>query len=171
MNRLKFFAVALAFVSMASQARSIQPDAFRGEVAPVLSQIEVTNVALKGEVLKENSMHPYTNFTIAIPVMVSTGSACTTFVGQQTKIEESGLQSIQMMGSTDPIVDACIEIFPMPVKSLLTFNFQVVTGGFVPADPIQTQIIQILPLGMYEVTLNMNNNSVTVRAIRLSHRN
>ena len=171
MKSLKFFVVALAFVSAASQARSLHPDTFRNEVAPVLSQLEVTSVATKGEVLKENHHHPFSNFTIAIPVTVNPGSACTAFVGQQTTVERSGLKAIQMMGASDPINDVCIAVMPMPEKTQLTFDFQVLTGGFVPAQPIQTQIIQILPNGLYEVRLDMGNKSVTVRALRRQPRN
>ncbi len=168
MKSLSLLVLGLSLVTNLAQARSLHPDTFRGEVAPVLSEIEVTKVAKYGEVLKSSHRRPFSNFLIAIPVSVNPGSACTSFVGQQISEKVAGngkVPTIRMMGASDPVQDACIAVMPAPVKTQLTFNMQVLTGGFVPADDIQRQLVQIMPLGLYSVTLNMGNQSVTVEPV------
>lgn len=170
MKSFSLLVLGLSLVANVAQARSLHPDTFRGEVAPVLSEIEVTKVAKYGEVLRTTHRRPFSNFLIAIPVSVNPGSACTSFVGQQVSEKNGSVPSIRMMGASDPVQTACIAVMPEPVKTQLTFNMQVLTGGFVGADDIQTQVVQIMPLGMYKVTLNMGNQSVTVEPLRRHHR-
>ena len=54
---------------------------------------------------------------------------------------------------------------PRPIQTKLTVTMKVLTGGFVPAKRIQRQIVQILPIGLFEITLDMGNDSVTVRPL------
>jgi hypothetical protein len=75
------------------------------------------------------------------------------------------------MGASDPINDVCIAVMPAPVNTKLTLRMEVLTGGIVAADPIQRQIVQIMPLGLHEVTLDMDNESVTVRPVGRRPRN
>jgi hypothetical protein len=159
MKKVQLFLLSLAFVGVAANAAS------QSDVAPVLRSLDV-NVQLTGEVLKTDRVHPYTYFLIGIPVSVFTGDACTQFVGQESTDERAGLKSIHAMGASDPINTACIDILPQPVKTTLTVQMKVLTGGFVPAQPIQTQIVQILPHGLYEIRLDLRNDSVTVRQLR-----
>lgn len=166
MKSFKTMVLSLAFVAGAAQATSLHPDTFRNEVAPVLGQIDVATVGTRGDVVKTNHNRPYTEVTIAIPVTVSTRSACVAFVGQQTNQESSGLQVIRAIGASDPVNDVCIAIMPMPINTKLTVKMKILTGGFVPAQPIQRQIVQIMPLGLHEITLDMGNNSVTVRPLQ-----
>jgi hypothetical protein len=166
MKNLHFFALALAFVTVTSQARSLHPDTFKTEVAPVLSSVNIEEVGVAGEIVKSSHQHPFSDFLIAIPVKVQTGSACIDFVGQQTNVEKTGLQVLSAIGKTDPTIDACIEIFPMPVDTNLTVKMRVLTGGFVPANPVQSLIVQILPLGLYRLTLDMSNDTVKIDPLK-----
>lgn len=171
MKNLTFLVVSVALVSAISQADSLHPDTFRSEVAPVLSELAVTRVAKEGKVLKSNRMFPVSQFLIGIPVTVNPGSACTVFAGQQTEVGASKHEVIRMLGASDPVNDACIAVMPRPVKTQATISMSVLTGGTIPAGNIQYQHIQIKPLGMYSVVLDMGNDSVTVEPLFVYHRN
>jgi hypothetical protein len=74
--------------------------------------------------------------------------------------------ALQAKGSVDPLTEACIEIYPMPIKTEFTFNFSVLTGGFVPANPIQNTIVEIPGAGDYQITLDMGRDTVTLRSVK-----
>lgn len=146
---------------------SLHPDTFRNEVSPVLVNVNVAKVAKAGYVLKERNARPFTDVLIAIPATVSTGSVCTTFVGQETIEPKGGPASvIQAKGVTDPTQDACIEIFPEPIKTVLTVNMHILTGGFVPAGNLQKKLVKIEGAGLYSVELEMNTDKVTIRKMK-----
>ena len=169
MKNLSLLVVALAVVSSVSFART----PMRADVAPVLGELAVSQVAEFGEVVKKQDLrHPFTKYVIAIPVTVSTRSACTSFAGQQTSVQPGAgnLQVIKMLGASDPVNDVCIAVMPRPVQTQITVSMNVLTGGFAAADSIQRQIVQIAQLGLYTVTLDMGNDTVTVAPVRRSPR-
>lgn len=138
------------------------------EVAPKLVNLNVTSVESRGAILQQDHRHPFTNFLISIPVEVSTGSVCTTFVGQEDVKSTSPKTKIglQAKGSVNPMTQACIEIFPMPIKTQFTYNFQVLTGGFIAANPIQQRVIEISGAGDYLIILDMNNETVKLHPVK-----
>jgi hypothetical protein len=162
-----YFLSGVLFLSSASFARSLHPDTFRSDVAPVLKQLKVVDVADQGTVLKEERNHPYTKFLIAIPVQVAEASACTKFVGQQTlNGKDNAVTRIAFLGATDALLQACIEIYPEPVKTQLTLSFNVLTGGFVPANSLQKKFFHIEGVGPYVAELDMGNNTVAVKPLK-----
>ena len=161
MKSLNMAVLFLAVVGGAANATSFRTS----EVAPVVSAINIVSVGARGEVAKRRHQHPTTHFLLSIPVTVNPGSACTHFVGQQTNVEPSGLEVLRAVGSSDALNDVCIQIAPMPIATTFTVKFDVLTGGFAPANPIQKKIVQIAPLGLHEITLDMGNDSVTVRPL------
>lgn len=152
------FLSALVLVGGLSQAAS--------DVAPRISELRVERVARQGEVVSERDFRPFTHFKITVPVTVNAGSACTSFAGQETRMEASHLQVIRMVGASDPLIDACIEILPEPIETRMVVEMKVLTGGIIAANRIQRQVIQVLPLGMFEVTLDMHTQKVTVKALK-----
>lgn len=168
MKNLTLSLFALFLFVNASHARSIRPlEPLRGEVAPVTVEIPVMSVGKTGEVLKENRMHPFTDYLISFPAEISTKSACTSFVGQQNTTNAGGtLPVITALGAIDPTQDACIEVMPMPVKTQLTVKMHVLTGGFVPAARIQSQLVLIQPLGLHKVVLDLDNLNVKLVPMR-----
>lgn len=138
------------------------------EVSPKLVNLNVKTVGKVGTILKETHQHPYSNFLIAIPVEVETGSVCVDFVGQEDVKSTSpkATVALQAKGSVNPLTEACVEIYPMPTKTEFTFNFSVVTGGFVPAKPVQQTVVEIPGAGDYLVTLDMGRDTVTLRSVK-----
>ncbi len=162
MNLMKKAIFALAIIPLFAVADVQQ------EVANELKSVQVSKVAKEGVVLRERHQHPTTSFLIGVPVEVSTGSACTDFVGETVERRGSHKETVKLtaMGATSPLTEACIEIFPMPVKTQLSFMMNIITGGFVPAANIQTQRIDIDGRGSYLVELNMETNRVRILPIR-----
>lgn len=154
-----------AFLAFSSVSFATSP--VLSEVAQSLKKIKVAEVAKFGKVLKENHHHPYTDILVAIPAKVAEESACTHFVGQQTSKNVNGMVSLSVLGSFDPTVDACIEIYPEPVDTQLTVQMNVVTGGFVPAERIQKQMVQIEGAGLFLIELDMDNQTVAVKPIKI----
>jgi len=168
MNAVAKTVLGFFFVTTASFATSLHPNTFHTDVAPSLHKIKITEVGSRGSVLRSRTQHPFTEFLIGIPAKVSTESACTTFVGQNVTSPRSPkfFPSISAMGATDPLIDACIEIFPAPVDTTFTVSMKVVTGGIVAAKEIQHQVVQIEGNGLYSVILDMGNNSVRIKSLK-----
>lgn len=133
------------------------------DIAPRLGKLRVIKVQKEGKVLSETHRHPYTKFLLGIPVTVVLPNVCTQFVGQQTtgSTRSNPVTMIEVMGSSNPLAQVCIEIVAEPVQTVLTFEMTVVTGGFVPAHGDQTDIVKIANR-LYAVTLNIDNNTVTI---------
>jgi len=114
----KLLALGL-FIGLISQS------AFAEEViAPSLQELTVNNVAFNGKILKSDQFGPRQDLLIGIPVTIFTGDVCTDFVGQLTKQKPVGpaslIKKIKVLGASDPMADACIEIAPMPIDAMLT---------------------------------------------------
>lgn len=169
MNTLKSVLVLLALVPTLSFATSLKPIR---EVAPVLRKLKVVDVDRSGVVLKEVTNRPYTDFVVGIPVEVDPENACTTFAGQQTETPivaqapHMNKVVISPMGASDIVNDACIEIAPMPFKTILSVNIRVLTGGFVPAQGRHAQTVFINGAGVYIVTLDLDTNHVDINPIK-----
>lgn len=164
--------LALTLVSGAASARSLHPDTFK-QAAPVLRQLEVTNVANEGVVLRERHQHPFTEFLVGLPVTINTGDACTQFVGQQTNRNDSRRATqprITAVGASNPLMDACIAVMPEPVNTNLSLAMSILTGGFVPAKPLHTQIVEISGAGLFVVELNIHENTVKIAPLMPEHR-
>lgn len=164
MKAISKLAMLMVIVSSASFATSLHPDTFR-EVANGLRKIEISEVEQLGKVLRVRRQHPYSTFLIGIPAKVGTGDACTTFVGQQitaTRPQAPQLPTITALGARNPMTEACIEIFPMPVKTYLSIEMKVLTGGFVPAQPVQTMMVDIAGVGLHKLTLDMGSSEVKI---------
>lgn len=162
--KLAKVAMLVSILPVLAFGRSLHPDTFRSEVAPVLQTLSVQNVASEGVVLKQDHFHPTTSFLIGIPAQVDTRSACVDFVGTETRV--GAITSIRAVGSSNPVMDACIAVMPMPVTTQITLKMDVVTGGFVPAARIQQRIVDISGAGRFSVTLDMSTERVSVRRIR-----
>lgn len=133
------------------------------ETAPVLNELSITEVSAYGNVLKRNEGFgaiPTSQILVGIPVKVSTGSVCVDFAGQQTT-QVPGMEVIKAIGATDPMIDACIEIFPMPVDSVLTTTFEIRFDPRVRLSSRQTKIVRI-GKDVYTLTLNLGNDSVMI---------
>ena len=154
--------LALSVVSVMAQARSLDPNTFPKEAAPVLRPIKVAEVAREGIILRERRNHPYTEFLIGLPVAISTGDACTKFVGQVTTKPDANVIQISPQGASDPLTEACIAVMPQPVHTNLTLSMKVLTGGFVPAARFHTQLVMLQGRSIYKVTLDLQENKVTI---------
>lgn len=159
MNRISKMFLGLALVSTG---------AFAADLAPVLKSLNVTEVGKVGKVVKSRHQHPFSSFLIAIPVKVEEGSACTNFVGQTTVAAKAPKKAalLTAVGATDPGIDACIEIYPMPVDSNLTVEMKVLTGGFVPAQPRQNMLVEIAGAGNYLLELDMSTERVKIHPVK-----
>lgn len=159
MNSISKLFLGLAFVSTG---------AFAADLAPVLKSLRVTEVGSYGQVVKSRHQHPFSNFLISIPVKVEEGSACTNFVGQTTVELKApkALTQLTAVGASDPGVDACIEIYPMPIDTKLTVDMKVLTGGFVPAANTQTMLVNIASSGTYKLVLDMGSEKVKISKVK-----
>lgn len=159
MNRISQLFLGLVLVSTG---------AFASDLAPVLKSLNVTEIGNHGKVVKSHHQHPYSTFLIAIPAKVAEESACTKFVGQTTTAAKGPKASalITAVGATDPGIDACIQIYPMPVDTNLTVEMKVLTGGFVPAKPRQAMVVEIAGAGSYLVELDMSSERVKIRSVK-----
>lgn len=158
---MKFAQLILVASLISGFSMAVEP------VAPQLVDVGVSVVDTKGTILRETRNHPYTNFLVSIPVEVSTGSVCTTFVGQQEVAPTipTAVVALVAKGTVDPLTEACIEIFPMPVRKQFTIKVKVLTGGFVPAEPVQTRLIEVGGV-LHLLTLDMSKDTVTITAIK-----
>ncbi len=167
MKKLSSLLLAVAFLTSNGQATSLHPDTNR-KISPKLVTTKVSKVEAAGRVLEVRRNHPFTNFVIGIPVEVSTGSACINFIGQQTTQKTGPRTSINVltaMAATNPLTQACIEIFPMPTKHFFTVEMNVLTGGFVPAHSIQRMQVEITTAGKFMIELDMKTNRVTIQKL------
>lgn len=164
---IKKLALVVGILPVLASATSLHPDTFRrDEVSKVLKALNVENVGREGAVLRTNRRHPYTSFLIGIPAEVATASACVDFVGQETTVDTGRVTQLRAMGASDPLNEACIEIYPMPVPTQLTITMNVLTGGFVPAQRYHQQLVNIHGAGLYLVTLDLHEERVTIRPNR-----
>ena len=53
-----------------------------------------------------------------------------------------------------------------PSMESFTVKMNVLTGGIVAANPKQEKIVQILPLGLYRLTLDMGTQTVTIDPLK-----
>lgn len=120
------------------------------EVSPTLADLRLADVASAGVVLKRNSMFPVETIMVGIPATVATQSACTHFVGQETTLVGKH-EIITAKGATDPMIDACIDIYPEPVNTVLTTTFQVNNELFKSRPPVSKVVV--LDGRRYRVTL------------------
>ncbi len=158
---MKRIALILSLLPLLAMATSTRPET--DEVAPTLAPVAIQNIAREGKVMRSQHQHPFTDLLIAIPAEVSTASVCVDFVGQQTTGESEGSSiSITALGASNPLQQACIEIFPMPVKTQLTFNMRILTGGFVPAGRYHRKVVNFTRGGSFLVTYDMQENRVSV---------
>ena len=159
MKNLLFVLLALSSMSYATSLPSPVL-----KVAVTLHSLQITKVATEGSVLRERTSHPYTDLLVSIPVMVSTGDACTHFAGQTTVVNEK-VVDVTAIGSRNPLTEACIAVMPMPVSQNLTVNVKVLTGGIVAAERIQKRIVQFHGVGLHEISLDLTHNTVTIRPV------
>ena len=119
MKKLLIIGLTLGLISQTTFAEET--------IAPNVSELAVTNVGSVGTVLKNNTYGATQNVLVGIPVNVATGSVCVDFVGQMVEQSPIGpnmtLKKIKVLGAEDAMIDACIEIAPMPVPAQLTVRF------------------------------------------------
>ncbi len=159
MNRISQLFLGLALVSTG---------AFAADLAPVLQSLKVSEVGNVGKVVKSRHQRPFSKYLIAIPVKVEEGSACVKFAGQTTVTLKApkALTQLTAVGASDPEVDACIQIYPMPIDSNLTVEMNVLTGGFVPADRTQTMLVNIASSGTYKLVLDLGTEKVRISKVK-----
>jgi len=167
MKTFQKFALSLALLPAFAFATS--PMLENKVVSPSLVQVKIADIGREGSILKTRQQHPTTEFLIGIPVTVSTGSACIDFVGQEATVNAQGVTRLRALGATDPVVDACIEIFPLPVATQLTFSMSVLTGGIVQAPQFHKRYVQIEGAGMFQVTLDLYADRVTIQPAFIKH--
>lgn len=158
MSRFQKAFLVLSFLPLVASAKTV----FKPELVPNVITAEITELAPKGYVAQAITNHPYTDYLIALPGKVTTGDACTRFVGQEVKATKMGTK-LKALAVVDPMVHACIQIVPAPQKATFNFTMKVVTGGFVPADRYHQENVEVEGLGLFEVTLDMHTNLVSVR--------
>jgi len=151
--------IALALVTVASFAQASDIHLSR----PRTEKLEITRVDREAEVVSVRHKRPFTTYVIELGVTVNPGSACTKIVGQKNTVERSGLLEVAVLGRTPNT--PCIAVMPRPVDITVKFDFEVLTGGFVPANTIQKKIVQFHGIGLQEVTLNIDNKVVTVKPV------
>ena len=138
------------------------------DLADIVGTLAVSKVEQTGYVVSSQNRHPFTSYLIAIPAEILTGDACTQFVGQSTI--KGGVTQIQVFGSRKAGVDGCIKILPRPVHTNLSVRMEVLTGGIVAADRIQTMLVHFGTAGTYEVELDMKTDRVEITK-QIKHRN
>jgi len=119
------FLISFSFSIGAQTIAVINPPEFPS--LNTLKELPVVDVAQEGEVLKVQRSFEgdSSRYLVGIPVSISTGSACTHYVGQETiepkkrKNRRMVSTRIRTMGATDLINDICILIFPAPVRTNL----------------------------------------------------
>lgn len=133
------------------------------DVAPVLRSLKVVEVGKLGKVVQTQRSHPFTKFVIAIPAKVEPGDACTDFVGQTTTAKAPKRPVLlTAVGATSPLTQACIQIAVMPVDTNLTVEMNVLTGGFVPANPRQVMLVEIAGAGTFRLELDLGSDRVKI---------
>ncbi len=160
---MKNLIMGLLALSSVAQATSPVFETVK-EPASTLHSLQITQVGNEGLVLRDRFQHPYTDFLLAIPVTISTGDACTGFVGQITGGNEK-LVEVTAIGAKNPLHDTCIAVLPSPVSTTLTIQMRVLTGGFVPAGRIQKRTVQFNGVGMQEISLDLTNNTVSIKPV------
>ncbi len=164
-NLIAICLVGLLTGSSAVVASIVRP--INREVSPHLVNLDVQDVAVGAEVLNQTISHPYTTFLIGITASVDRGNVCTDFVGTDLikAARPTNRATVLAKGATSPLSNACIALFVEPVKAVLTYPMDILTGGFVPAHGEFTDNVK-LGNTVYKVTLNVDNLSVTVRPTR-----
>ena len=155
MTSLKTVVLGLSLVPLLSFATHTS------DVSPKIVQLKVGNVSREGTVLRKIRQHPFTRFLVGIPLDVTLKDACTDYVGQQD-VTTSVLTRLLTLGAKDPLNDICIDVLPAPVNTQLTLEMNVLTGGFVPAQRFQHQMVELSGAGTFDVTLDMDTMRVTI---------
>lgn len=166
MNTLGKLALVLSVLPALTFATSLHPDTFTNDdVAKVVKPLNAQKIGREGKILRSRRQHPFSNFLIGIPAEVVTASACVDFVGTVSTVNNKTLD-VKALGASDPVNETCIEIYPMPVKTLLTIEMNILTGGFVPAQRFQQQLVNINGAGQFIVTLDLHEERVTIKPVR-----
>ena len=163
-----FKTIALALVAASSFAFAGdfhgRPGHPIGGISSHTSKQEITHVDREGVVKAVRQSRPYTKYLIEIPVTVAPKSACTKISGQKNEVDQQGrITEIAVMGTTLDM--PCISVMPRPVEMKVKFEMTILTGGFVAANPIQKQTVNLYGKGLHQVTLNMDNKVVTVKPV------
>src|SRR4051794_40801810 len=103
MKKLALFASILPAFAMAT---SILPPSRLAAPAKVLRELAMSNINVKGQILRVTENRPYTNYVIGIGADVSTANACTQFVGQETS-KVGKVIRIRAMGVADALTTIC----------------------------------------------------------------
>ncbi len=157
--------IAIALVTVSSLAQAGHPPVVGMPIGGVVKSKQViTHVDREAKVVRVQQRRPYTKYVIEIPVTVAPKSACTTITGQENVVENGKIIEIAVMGSSRRGMP-CIAVMPRPVDMKVKFEMTVLTGGFVAANPIQKQTVQLHGPGLHTVTLNMDNKVVTVKPV------
>ena len=159
---LKNIAIALVTITALSQGSDLHIS------RPRPAKEEITRVDHEGKVASVRKKRPFTKYVIELGVTVAPRSACTKITGQKNTVENSGLLEIAVMSSTPNM--PCIAVVPRPVDMKVKFDFEVLTGGFAPAKTQQKKFVQLYGIGLHEVTLNIDNNIVTVEPVERNFR-
>lgn len=136
----------------------------RVSTAPVLNKLEITQVASEARVLRERRHHPYTDFLVGVKVRVATNSACVKLAGQVNGGTKQLLE-VTAIGASDAVNDACIAVMPMPIESVFTVDFPVLTGGIVASPRFVKKIVQFNGVGLHELELDTSDKTVTVKPV------
>ncbi len=134
------------------------------DAAPAIIDNQFAEVESMGTVIRVQKNHPYTEYTLGLPVKVGDGSACNKFVGIQT-IQKKDRTVLKALGTTNPLIDACIQIYVMPTEAIAVYKMKVLTGGFVPAARDQERVVEFAGKGKFLVHLDMSNDAVTIHPV------
>lgn len=153
-----FTALALVVALAAPLAQAAEQP-----VASSLRTLKINVTSNQGVVLHtRGSVNKTHQVVVGIPASIDLGDACTKFVGQQeTQLSGVAPVSIQALGATSPVVDACIAVMPLPEQTNLTLVFNV-------ADDLPVaQISQRVLVGsdVYLVTLELTNETVSLQRV------
>lgn len=117
----KLLGSALALVLVTGVARAEEESKFMMNLVPV----DVARSEAKVEVVKTTTLQDGVAVLFAIPVNVQLKDACTYLAGQQASWVKVGAYSytkLSVVGAKDPEQEACIQIYPQPRASNLSYT-------------------------------------------------
>jgi len=132
------------------------------EVSPSLVDVRVSDVATQGKILKRNQMFPIETILVGIPAEITVPNACTDFVGQQ-QVTKGDVIELNVRGSFNPMMDACIEILPAPVDTVLTVTLQHF-NELVPSVGVIKKTLKI-DGHIYGLTVNLKSGNVQILSL------
>lgn len=137
-----------------------QANALTIETAPILHELDGVVSSSEGIVIERNQMFPVEEVFVGIPVRINTGSACTAFVGYETKIQ-SAVDTVTFKGASDAVNTDCIAVMPQPVDAILPVKLFINNHSSNRVTNSSTKVVRIAGK-TYRVKYDQSSGDVTI---------